>query len=192
MQKLDRLSKVGIVAIVVLVVFGGAGMWWWSQQPLDTAKADPPPTPTADVSATKAPESQAPKQSPTEGALAAYVEFENAYIEMAKEQGAETATQRVLALVTEDGDMADQVRSGQSSYQSNPLRVTSGQYRMAKSSTLSTGQTEVRLDVCWDSADLHVEGDPLPRFRSSQPTMRRHDGRWLVHALDANVVESCE
>lgn len=52
MQKLDRLSKVGIVAIVVLMVFGGAGIWWWSKQPLKPAEADPPPTPTTAVTPT--------------------------------------------------------------------------------------------------------------------------------------------
>lgn len=41
MQKLDRLSKVGIVAIIVVALLGGAGVWWWSRQPLQQAGAKP-------------------------------------------------------------------------------------------------------------------------------------------------------
>lgn len=41
MRKLDRLSKAGIVAIIVIALLGGAGVWWWSRQPLQPAEADP-------------------------------------------------------------------------------------------------------------------------------------------------------
>lgn len=44
MAKLDPLSKVGIVLVIVVALVGGLGVWWWSQQPARTEGGGPTAT----------------------------------------------------------------------------------------------------------------------------------------------------
>lgn len=47
MAKLDPLSKVGIVLVIVVALVGGLGVWWWSQQPAQTNGGGPTPSSSA-------------------------------------------------------------------------------------------------------------------------------------------------
>lgn len=198
MQKLDRLSKLGIVAIVVLVVFGGAGIWWWSTQPVEPAKADPPPTlaatPTPRASSTSPTPSVGANEDPeTAAALKAYVSYEEALEQTARDGGLETNRQALIRITTPDGPERERAEDLLSQVQDGKLRLLNGRSKMVRYEVTPTtsGPDELAFTVCWDGRSLEVEGStPIP-FLNRMPIMRKSDGQWLVHDVQAEQVAMC-
>lgn len=196
MQKLDRLSKMGIVAIIVVALLGGAGVWWWSKQPLEPAKADPPVTTpvSAPVSATS--QAADPEQVEIEKAFQAFLAYQDASMEVTRTASDEALT-RMNDLSTQDGPQrhrdADLVRQ----LREDDVRVESGAPRMVGRYTVSdvdlTSATSARLTLttCWDHTSVRTRNGESVEFGRMLPVMHRVEDEWLVHDLTTERVDSC-
>lgn len=206
MKKLDRLSKLGIVAIIVVALLGGAGVWWWSKQPLEPAKADPPVTsapapscePGTDPCTPEVAAEQAELKKLRAEAEAAYRASFTERVRLSNEGGATEPSPQLLE--SADGDYLDAVMALLRDQKARGEIIRSKSVTNVRQATgaeqdRSGADPRLTLDVCEDNTQSSWTDPTGVEHQSTsfagKVLVGQIGGRLKVSGADLAEVDSC-